>query len=99
MYSSSFLIYTSGVLQESTLSFFKLYRFLLTIRLTLAWFPNFNPFIQPYRSLALFTDPYLRVFRGAVPSVFNVDISPIFAMLWMQSVLEIFTELASNHYN
>jgi len=98
MYSNSFLIYTSGVLQESTVALFKLYRFLLTIRLTLIWFPDFNPFSEPYYSLTLLTDPYLRVFRGLIPRFFNLDISPIFAILWMQSILEIVTGSVSNHY-
>jgi len=97
MYLNSFLTHTFRVLQESLLIFFQFYSFLITARLTLVWFPNFNPFTQPYYSVTLLTDPYIRIFRGLIPRILNIDISPIFAVLWVQSIVEILTELVSNY--
>jgi len=98
MYSNSFLTYTYGVLQESTLALFKCYRLLLALRLTLIWFPYINPFIEPYYSLTLLTDPYLRIFRELIPRFFSIDISPFFAVLWVQSIIEIIAGLVFNNY-
>jgi len=93
MDSNSFLNQTLLVLQESLLMFFRFYNLLLTFRLTMTWFPNFNPFVQPFYLLAKITDPYLRLFRGLMPTVFGVDLSPIIAIMWLECLIEIINEL------
>ncbi len=89
----SLLSQTLTILQDSALMFFKWYNLLITLRLTMTWFPNFNPFVQPFYLLARFTDPYLRLFRGLIPSIFGVDVSPILAILWIQCLIEIVNEV------
>jgi YggT family protein len=59
----------------------------------MTWFPNFNPFVQPFYLLAKITDPYLRLFRGLMPTVFGVDLSPIIAIMWLECLIEIINEL------
>ena len=54
--------------------FLKFYMTLLTIRIYLTWFPNINFFTQPFYSIAKVTDPYLRIFRGIIPSIMSFDI-------------------------
>lgn len=52
-----------------------------TIRIYSSWFLNVNPYTQPMTTLIRMTDPYLRLFRGIAPLVFNIDISPMVAFL------------------
>ena len=81
------------ILQQSLLMFFKFYNFLITLRLTVTWFPNFNPFVQPFYLLSKMTDPYLRLFRGLLPPIFGIDLSPILAILWIECLSELTNEL------
>jgi YggT family protein len=96
MDSNSYLSQVFLVLQESLLMFFKFYNFLITLRLTITWFPNLNPFTQPFYLLSKITDPYLRLFRGLVPQMFGMDLSPILAILWIECLTEIINELSVN---
>ncbi|SAY38618.1 YggT family protein [Candidatus Synechococcus spongiarum] len=61
-----------------TLSIFSL---LLLLRVLLSWFPNL-PWENPLLStLASITDPYLNLFRGLIPPIAGLDLSPILAFL------------------
>jgi YggT family protein len=83
----SSLLYSGLIVsQEVLLLLLKYFSFSLTLRLTITWFPNFNPFVQPFYTLTKITDPYLRIFRGLVPSFLGVDISPIVAIVLLESL-------------
>lgn len=69
--------------------FAKFYFLLLLIRIALYWFPNISYYSQPWYSLVKITDPYLKLFRDIVPVVMGVDISGIFAFLFLQLIIEI----------
>ncbi len=59
----------------------QIYTFLLIIRVLLSWFPNLdfsNPIIS---NLTAITDPYLNIFRGIIPPLGGLDLSPILAFL------------------
>lgn len=92
MDSDSFSNQTIMILQESFLLFCKSYNLLITLRLTMTWFPNLNPFVQPFYLLTKITDPYLRLFRGLIPTVFGLDFSPILSILWLQCLIELLNE-------
>jgi len=57
---------------------FEVYTWLLIIRILLTWFPvdPYNPLVQ---FIARVTDPFLNLFRGLLPPLGAVDISPILA--------------------
>lgn len=57
---------------------FEVYTWLLIIRILLTWFPvdPYNPLVQ---FIARVTDPFLNLFRGLLPLLGAVDISPILA--------------------
>ncbi|WP_320664513.1 YggT family protein [Prochlorococcus sp. MIT 1223] len=58
-----------------------IYSYLLIIRVLLTWFPNLdwsNPILS---NLSAITDPYLNLFRGIIPPIAGIDISPILAFL------------------
>ena len=61
--------------------FLKFYMTLLTIRIYLTWFPNINFFTQPFYSIGKVTDPYLRIFRGIIPSIMSFDMSPLLGFM------------------
>lgn len=57
---------------------FEVYTWLLIIRILLTWFPvdPYNPLVQ---FIARVTDPFLNLFRGLLPPLGAVDLSPILA--------------------
>ena len=62
---------------------------LLLVRVSLTWFPNVNWYAQPFYSLSRLTDPYLKIFRGIVPPLIGIDISPILGFILLQCIMQI----------
>ena len=78
-----------GVLGQTLI----IYSYLLIIRVLLTWFPNLdwsNPILG---NLSAITDPYLNVFRGIIPPIAGIDISPILAFLLLNFLQSIVTYL------
>ncbi len=77
-----------GVLSQTLI----IYSYILIIRVLLTWFPNLdwsNPILS---NISAITDPYLNMFRGIIPPLGGLDISPILAFL----VLNLSTSLINN---
>ncbi len=77
-----------GVLSQTLL----IYSYILIIRVLLTWFPNLdwsNPILT---NISAVTDPYLNLFRGIIPPLGGLDISPILAFL----VINLSTSLLSS---
>ena len=71
-----------GVLSQTLL----IYSYLLILRVLLTWFPNLdwsNPILS---NLSAITDPYLNIFRGIIPPLGGLDISPILAFLLLNFI-------------
>ncbi len=69
-----------------------IYSYILIIRVLLTWFPNLdwsNPILS---NISAITDPYLNMFRGIIPPLGGLDISPILAFV----VLNLSTSLLNN---
>ncbi|KAG8375763.1 hypothetical protein BUALT_Bualt10G0134100 [Buddleja alternifolia] len=77
------------VVANGILNFLNIYNTLLVARLVLTWFPNAPPAIVS--PLSTICDPYLNIFRGIIPPLGGLDLSPILAFL----VLNAFTSTAS----
>tara|TARA_Y100001968_G_C19433404_1_gene758296 strand:- start:2787 stop:3092 length:306 start_codon:yes stop_codon:yes gene_type:complete len=80
--SSEILSNIFGVIGQTLL----IYSYLLIIRVLLTWFPNLdwsNPILA---NLSAITDPYLNIFRGLIPPIAGIDISPILAFLLLNFV-------------
>ncbi|CAA6664659.1 unnamed protein product [Spirodela intermedia] len=60
-------------------NFLNIYNTLLVVRLVLTWFPNAPPAVVA--PLSTLCDPYLNIFRGIIPPVGGLDLSPILAFL------------------
>ena len=74
--------------------FLKFYIVLLTLRVYLTWFININFYTQPFQSLGKMTDPYLRVFRGIVPPIIGLDLSPPLGFILLTFLVDLFSSAA-----
>jgi len=86
------------LLLRTSLYFLKLYFLMLVLRILLYWFPNISYYEQPFYSLVRVTDPYLKLFKDVVPSIFGMDISPLFAFMFLQILMEILPRLVASFY-
>ncbi|KAF3319973.1 YlmG protein 2 [Carex littledalei] len=77
------------VVANGVANFLNIYNALLVARLVLTWFPNAPPVIVS--PLSTLCDPYLNIFRGIIPPLGGLDLSPILAFL----VLDAFTSTAA----
>ena len=59
-------------------NFLSIYNLVITARILLSWFPQAQGVaaLQPVYQI---TDPYLNLFRGLIPPVFGLDLSPLAA--------------------
>lgn len=59
-------------------TFLSLYNLIITARILLSWFPQAASVgaLQPVYAI---TDPYLNLFRGLIPPIFGLDLSPLLA--------------------
>ena len=66
-------------------NFLGIYNTVITARILLSWFPQAQgvALLQPVYAI---TDPYLNLFRGLIPPVFGLDLSPLLAF-FLLSVL------------
>jgi YggT family protein len=71
---------------------------LLLIRVSLSWFPNVNWYGQPFYSLSRLTDPYLKIFRGIIPPILGMDLSPILGFVFLQCMLQIVSNIGITGY-
>ncbi|KAH0906959.1 hypothetical protein HID58_038786 [Brassica napus] len=91
------------VVANGLINFLNIYNTVLVVRLVLTWFPTAPPaIVNPLRSSLGSTyflvpahdctlcDPYLNIFRGVIPPLGGLDLSPILAFL----VLNAFTSSA-----
>ena len=63
---------------------FYFYYLLLIIRIFLSWLPNIDWDQQPFAGIRSVTDPFLNIFRGVIPPIGMLDISPIVAIILLQ---------------
>lgn len=63
---------------------FYFYYLLIIIRIFLSWLPNIDWDSQPFRFIYSIVDPFLNIFRGIIPPVGMLDISPIVAIILLQ---------------
>jgi uncharacterized protein YggT (Ycf19 family) len=59
-------------------TFLSIYNIVITARILLSWFPQAQGVaaLQPVYAI---TDPYLNLFRGIIPPIFGLDLSPLLA--------------------
>lgn len=60
---------------------FYFYYLLIIIRIFLSWIPSIDWQTQPFFWIRSVTDPFLNIFRGIIPPIGMLDISPILAII------------------
>lgn len=59
-------------------NFLQIYNYIITARILLSWFPQAQG-VAALQPVFAITDPYLNLFRGIIPPIFGLDLSPILA--------------------
>ena len=72
-----------------------IYNFLLIIRILLTWFPNLDTSNPILVNLFAITDPYLNVFRGVIPPIGGLDLSPILAFISLSLIKQLIVGVGS----
>ena len=69
------------ILTRTVNSLFYFYYLLVIIRIFLSWIPNIDWENQPFAFIRALVDPFLNIFRGIIPPIGMLDISPIIAII------------------
>ena len=77
------------MLFDVLLSTIGIYNALLIIRILLTWFPNLDTTNPILTTLFSITDPYLNVFRGVIPPIGGLDLSPILAFISLSLIKQL----------
>lgn len=59
-------------------NFLSIFNFIITARILLTWIPQAQG-VAALQPLYAITDPYLNIFRGIIPSIGGIDLSPLAA--------------------
>ena len=85
--------YSLNLVFTSVANFSEIYLILILLKLSLAWFPTVNWYNEPFCSLNRLTDPYLKLFRGTIPMIFGMDMSPMLGIIFLQCLTVIFNNI------
>ncbi|MEI8129006.1 MAG: YggT family protein [bacterium] len=75
---------------------FYFYFLLIILRIFLTWIPSIDWHQQPIKSIREVTDMYLNVFRRFIPPVGGLDFSPIIAIIVLQIIQVVVTNLVAS---
>lgn len=87
------LTHSINLVFTSIANFSEIYLILILLKLSLAWFPTVNWYNEPFCSLNRLTDPYLKLFRGTIPMIFGMDMSPMLGIIFLQCLTVIFNNI------
>jgi YggT family protein len=73
----------------------QIYLVVLTGRVLLSWFRNLDWSSEPLNSLSQLTDPFLNCFRGLVPAIAGIDLSPMLGFFGLQFIRGALVSMAS----
>ena len=66
------------------IKFLGYFSFLISLRFALLWFPNINPYMQPFFIIRTLTDFYVFSFESLVPPIFGMDLSLLSSSLFLE---------------
>lgn len=78
-------LFISGIIRLLQ-QFVGFYEWILTVRVILYWFPNFNPYSFPFSIITYVSYPFLRLFSGILPSLFGMDLSLYVGFLCLEAI-------------
>ena len=74
------------MLSRAANTIFYFYYLLIIIRIFLSWIPSIDWYQQPFAWIRSIVDPFLNIFRGIIPPIGMLDISPIVAIFLLQFI-------------
>lgn len=83
----------TGLIVQTVLNFINIYLLLIFIRILLSWFQTADWANSAMSFLSPITDPYLNIFRNIIPPLGGMDFSPILAILALQFLSSLLTQL------
>lgn len=75
---------------------FYFFYILIILRIFLTWIPTIDWQQQPIKSIREVTDLYLDIFRRFIPPVGGLDFSPIVALIVLQIIQVLVTNVVAN---
>ncbi|MEB3309895.1 MAG: YggT family protein [Snowella sp.] len=83
----------TGLIVQTVLNFINIYLLLIFIRILLSWFQTAEWASSAMSFLSPITDPYLNIFRNIIPPLGGMDFSPILAILALQFLSSLLTQI------
>ncbi|ACK66529.1 protein of unknown function YGGT [Rippkaea orientalis PCC 8801] len=80
---------------QTLINFINIYLLLIFIRILLSWFQTAEWAYSAMAFLSPITDPYLNIFRSIIPPLGGLDLSPILAILALQFISSMLTQVPS----
>ena len=77
----------------------QIYSFILIVRVLLTWFPSIDWSNGILAAICSITDPYLNIFRGVIPPIGGLDLSPILAFISLNLIQSLIGVLGSYAYS
>lgn len=74
------------------LQFFKL---VLIIRIILSWLPAVSAYDPPWSYVFAVTEPVMKPFRGLLPPIGMIDLSPILLFILLELLIGVLSQMAS----
>nr|AZL87961.1 ycf19 [Leachiella pacifica] len=78
------IVSSIDLILNSIKNFIEIYLILISFKISLMWFPTINWYNEPFCSLNRLTKPYLQIFKGTIPMIYGIDISPMFSLISLQ---------------
>lgn len=75
---------------------FYFFYLIIILRIFLTWIPSIDWHQQPFKSIREVTDMYLDIFRRFIPPVGGLDFSPIIALIVLQILQVLVTNMVAS---
>lgn len=72
------------MIAKTVANLFYFYYILIILRIFLSWIPSIDWYRQPFELIKNLCDPFLNIFRGVIPPIGMLDVSPIIAIVLLQ---------------
>ncbi len=83
----------AALIIETLIKSINIYLLLIFVRILLSWFQTAEWAYSAMAFLSPITDPYLNVFRSIIPPLGGLDLSPILAILALQFISSMLTQV------
>jgi len=69
--------------------FVEFYEWIVSLRVILYWFPNFNPYTFPFSIINYTASPFLKLFNNILPAMFGMDLSLYLGFITLEALKQL----------